>query len=182
MRGGFILAMLSKNIEVLGQVRYDTRLYDMPAARKPKQRGRPATYGDKMTAARVTRLKETETILPLYGRQQRLRYRHKILLARFINGTKVHALWCEFYNEKTGGWNKPRLLLSTNTELAAEDIIKIYAKRWSIESAYHELKNTWGHKRSLAANTENLESLGTINDDWLRADSIVIVVTSGKAG
>ncbi|MDZ7924316.1 MAG: transposase [Marinagarivorans sp.] len=148
MRGKFITAMLSKKIEVIGQVRYDTRLYDIPAARKPKQCGRPAIYGHKMSAARVTRLSATETVLPLYGKQQRLRYRDKILLARFIDGTKVRAIWCEFYNEKTSSWNKPRLLLSTNIELPAEDVITIYAKRWSIESAFHELKNTWGIKEA----------------------------------
>ncbi len=148
MRGEFILAMLSKEIDVIGQVRYDTRLYDIPTPRAQKQRGRPAKYGDKMTAARVNRLQATEVILPLYGKQQRLRYRHKILLARFIDGTKVRAIWCEFYNEKTDSWNKPRLLLSTNTDLSAEDVIKTYAKRWSIESAFHELKNAWGIKEA----------------------------------
>lgn len=148
MRGEFILAMLSKNIEVIGQVRYDTRLYDMPVIRKKKQRGRPATYGNKMTAARVTHLTATEASLPLYGRQQYLRYRHKIVLARFINGTKVRAIWCEFYDEKKSIWSKPRLLLSTNIDLSAEEIIKIYAKRWSIESAFNELKNAWGIKEA----------------------------------
>ena len=148
MRGEFILAMLSKEIEVIGQVRYDTRLYDIPTPRAQKQRGRPAKYGSKMTATRVARLTATETILPLYGKKQRLRYRHKILLARFIEGTKVSAIWCEFYNEKTGSWTKPRLLLSTNTDLSAEDVIKTYAKRWSIESAFHELKNAWGIKEA----------------------------------
>ena len=40
------------------------------------------------------------------------------------------------------------MLLSTNVELNAEDVIKAYAKRWSIESAFHELKNTWGVKEA----------------------------------
>jgi transposase len=120
----------------------------MPIIRKKKQRGRPAKYGAKMTAVRVSRLATTETTLPLYGRMQRLRYRHKILLARFIDGAKVHAIWCEFYNEKNSSWNKPRLLLSTNTVLSAEEVIKAYAKRWSIESAFNELKNTWGIKEA----------------------------------
>lgn len=141
MRDDLILAMLSKKIDVMGQVRYDTRLYDMPLVRKKRQCGRTAKYGSKMTAVRVARLTATEAILPLYRKRQRLRYRHKILLARFINGTKVHAIWCEFYDENKGLWNKPRLLLSTNIELSAEDVIKAYVKRWSIESAFHELKN-----------------------------------------
>lgn len=148
MRGEFILAMLSKQIDVIGQVRYDTRLYDMPIMRKKRQRGRPAKYGSKMTAARVSRLTATEATLPLYGKKQRLRYRSKLLLARFIKGAEVRAVWCEFYDEKKECWHRPRLLLSTNTELVAEDVIKAYAKRWSIESAFHELKNAWGIKEA----------------------------------
>ena len=40
------------------------------------------------------------------------------------------------------------MLLSTNSELSAEDIIVAYAKRWSIESTFHELKNSWGIKEA----------------------------------
>jgi hypothetical protein len=148
MRGDFILAMRAKKIEVIGQVRHDTRLYDAPVVRRHKQRGRPAIYGNKMTAERVARLTVTDTVLPLYGKQQRLRYRHKVVLARFIKGTPVHAVWCELYDEKKKSWNKPRLLLSTNTALSAEAIIEDYAKRWSIESAFNELKNAWGMKEA----------------------------------
>lgn len=45
MRGELILAMLAQEIEVIGQVRYDTRLYDIPETSKKKQRGRSAKYG-----------------------------------------------------------------------------------------------------------------------------------------
>jgi hypothetical protein len=148
MRGDLILAMLAQEIDVIGQVRHDTRLYDLPVTPKKKQRGRPAKYGKQVSASRVNRMAATETTLFLYGKDQRLRYRHKVVLARFIKGTKVGAVWCEFYDEKNEKWNKPRLLLSTNSELRAEEIIVAYAKRWSIESAFHELKNAWGIKEA----------------------------------
>lgn len=146
MRGDLILGMLSQEIDVIGQVRHDTRLYDEPEIRKKKQRGRPAKYGKQVRALRVKRMAATETSLFLYGKKQRLRYRHKVVLARFIKGAKVGAVWCEFYDEKQEKWNKTRLLLSTNSELSAEEIIIAYAKRWSIESTFHELKNAWGVK------------------------------------
>lgn len=148
MRGDLILAMIAQKVDVIGQVRHDTRLYDMPATPKKKQRGRPAKYGTQVTASRVNRMAATETMLFLYGKDQRLRYRHKVVLARFIKGVKVSAVWCEFYDEKNEKWNKPRLLLSTDSELGAEDIIVAYAKRWSIESAFNELKNAWGIKEA----------------------------------
>lgn len=147
MRGSFIKAMCDKGIDVIGQVRSDTRLYDMPAKRKAGQRGRPAIYGERMTSERVTRLRATTATLMLYGKERCVRYRHKVLLARFLQGQCVHAVWCEFFDEKTG-WRKPRLLLSTNTELTAEEIICAYEKRWSIETAFHDLKQSWGMKEA----------------------------------
>lgn len=148
MRGDLILAVLAQEIDVIGQVRHDTRLYDMPATPTKKQRGRPAKYGKQVTASRVTRMATTEATLFLYGKNQRLRYRHKVVLARYINGAKVGAVWCEFYDERNEKWNKTRLLLSTNSELSAEEIIVAYAKRWSIESTFNELKNAWGVKEA----------------------------------
>jgi hypothetical protein len=104
------------------------------------------------------------------------------VLARFIKGAKVDAVWCEFYDERNEKWNRTRLLLSTNSELSAEEIIVAYAKRWSIESTFHELKNAWGSKISLATDTADIKSLGTVNDNKLRINSIVVVDASRKTG
>ncbi len=148
MRGDLILAMITRKIDVIGQVRHDTRLYDIPVISNKNKRGRPAKYGEQMTATRVNLMEAVETKLFLYGKEQRLRYRNKVVLARFIKGTKVHAVWCEFYDDKKERWNKTRLLISTDSALSAEEIIVAYAKRWSIESAFHELKNAWGIKEA----------------------------------
>jgi len=47
MRRIFIESMLQRRFHVIGQVRIDTRLYDVPAKKRKKQRGRPRKYGDK---------------------------------------------------------------------------------------------------------------------------------------
>ncbi|HTF96842.1 MAG TPA: hypothetical protein VL995_11970 [Cellvibrio sp.] len=72
---------------------------------------------------------------------QRLRYRQKVVPAFFIKGTTVRVIWCEFYGEKNINGISRSLLLSINSELNAENIIVAYAKYWSIESTFHELKN-----------------------------------------
>ena len=82
--------------------------------RKPGQRGRPRKYGDKYTAKRTAHLKRTVTTLRVHGREQEVRYRSKVLLARFLDGVLVRVVWCEYPNGK-GAWKKPRLLLSTDT-------------------------------------------------------------------
>ena len=83
MRQSFIESMRRRGFHVIGQVRIDTRLYDAPSPRRPGQRGRPRKYGEKYTAKRIAHLKRTETTLRVHGREQEVRYRSKVLLARF---------------------------------------------------------------------------------------------------
>jgi len=147
MRRGFIESMRQRQFHVIGQVRIDTRLYDVPKEKRKKQRGRPRKYGEKYTAKRIAHLKRTEVTLPLYGKDQTLRYRSKLAKARFLNGMLVRVVWCEFKSDK-GEYKKASLLLSTDTTLSAEEIIESYGKRWSIESMFNQLKLSWGMKEA----------------------------------
>ena len=147
MRRHFIESMLRRGFHVIGQVRIDTRLYDLPPERKPGQRGRPRKYGDRYTAERIAHLKRMVTTLKAHGREQEVRYRSKVLLARFLDGLPVRVVWCE-YRDGKGRWKKPRRLLSTDTSLSPEQVIEIYGQRWSIESMFHQLKQAWGLKEA----------------------------------
>ncbi|MCU7806204.1 MAG: transposase [Candidatus Thiodiazotropha sp. (ex Lucinoma borealis)] len=147
MRRVFIESMRQRQFEVIGQVRIDTRLYDAPKEKQKKQRGRPRKYGEKYTAKRIAHLKRTEATLPLYGKDQVVRYRSKLVKARFLDGMLVRVVWCEFKSDK-GEYKKASLLLSTDTTLSAEDVIESYGKRWSIESMFNQLKLSWGMKEA----------------------------------
>jgi len=147
MRRSFIESMRRRGLHVIGQVRIDTRLYDAPPPRRPGQRGRPRKYGEKYTAKRIAHLKRTETTLRLHGREQEVRYRSKVLLARFLDGLPVRVVWCEYQDGK-GEWKKPRLLLSTDTRLTPEQVIESYGQRGLIESMFHQLKHAWGLKEA----------------------------------
>ncbi|MCP4277637.1 MAG: transposase [Gammaproteobacteria bacterium] len=146
MRRIFIESMLQRQFNVIGQVRIDTRLYDEPKKKK-KQRGRPRKYGDKYTPKRVAHLKRTVVTLPLYGKEQVVRYRSKLVKARFLNGLLVRVVWCEFKSDH-GQWKRASLLLSTETTLSPEQVIVSYGKRWSIESMFNQLKLSWGMKEA----------------------------------
>lgn len=139
MRRVFIEAMLSHGFTVIGQVRRDTRLYDEPPVPEKKTRGRPKKYGAQITAERCEQLEKTETTIRLYGKDQKLRYRTRLVKARFLNGRLVRAVWCEFAKED-GSWKQASLILSTNTELTAEAVIAEYGIRWSIEPMFNQLK------------------------------------------
>lgn len=162
MRKTFIASMLKRKFNVIGQARIDTRLYDLPPKRKKGQRGAPRKYGDKYTKKRIAHLKKTEATLHLYGRDQCLRYRSRQVLARFLEGVQVTAVWCEFQN-KDGHWNKTRLLLSTDLSLTPEAIIQRYALRWPIETMFNQLKNGWGLKETWQQTRQTLHRWVHIN-------------------
>ncbi len=105
MRRIFIESMLARGFDVIGQVRIDTRLYDEPPKRKKGQRGRPRKYGRKYTPKRIAHLKRSMVTLPLYGKEQEVRYRSKVLMAHFLGGRLVRVVWCEFKSE-SGHWKK----------------------------------------------------------------------------
>ncbi len=145
MRRRFIDSMQQRGFDVIGQARIDTRLYDEPPRKKQGQRGRPRKYGKKYTPKRIAHLKRTEATLTLYGKEQTVRHRSKVLKARFLDGRLVRAVWCEFQSD-SGRWKSASLLLSTDTTLNAEQVIKSYGLRWSIESMFNQLKLAWGMK------------------------------------
>jgi len=147
MRRVFIEAMLQRQFNVIGQVRIDTRLYDVPVKKRKKPRGRPRKYGEKYTPKRIAHLKRTVVTLGLYGKQQVVRYRSKLLKARFLDGRLVRVVWCEFKSQQ-GEYKKACLLLSTDTTLSPEQIIESYGKRWAIESMFNQLKLSWGLKEA----------------------------------
>lgn len=67
--------------------------------------------------------------------------------ARFLHGRLVRWVWTQFERED-GRLTQPWLILSTETGLSGEQIMAAYAKRWSIEPMFNQLKNGWGMKQS----------------------------------
>ena len=101
-------------------------------------------YRERLSAAAVADLPVTGLCLSLYGQDQLLRLRSVVARARFLKGTPVRAVWCQFFDARKKTWTKPRLLLPTETELTAESIVRLYARRWGIEPLFHNLKRWWG--------------------------------------
>src|SRR5215218_7316272 len=121
MRRSLLQAALRRGHAVIGQVRRDTALFQVPPPRLPGTRGRPRVYGARLDAAAIARLPVTCPRIAGYG-GRRARLRHVLCRARFLRGVTVHAVWCEL-EKRGGGWAKQRLLLSTDTALSASAII-----------------------------------------------------------
>lgn len=143
MRHSLITFARGKGVHVIGQVRKDTALYDIPSA--TGKRGRPRVYGDQYTTERVAALPSTRVRLHLYGKEQWIHYKSVTAKARFLGGQIVRAVWTTFEYED-GALSKPRLLLATNCSLTPLEVITTYARRWTIETMFAQVKNNWGWK------------------------------------
>jgi DDE superfamily endonuclease len=144
MRARLVLPLLSRKMQVIGQARRDTAIFLPPVVLGKRGRGRPRKYGLKMTPEAILALPVTELKLTLYGKEQLVRVRSVVALARFLKGAQVHAVWCSFYDADKQSWSKMRLLLATEIGLSAEEILRLYARRWGIEPLFHNLKRWWG--------------------------------------
>ena len=144
MRARLVLPLLSRKMPIIGQARCDTALFLPPDVVLKPGRGRPKTYGIKMTPEAIRNLPVTEVKLTLYGKEQLVRLRTVVAMARFLKRTLVRAVWCEFYDADKQRWSKARLLLATETDLRAEEILHLYSRRWGIEPLFHNLKRWWG--------------------------------------
>jgi len=141
MRGTLLRTALKAGLQVIGQVRKDTALFRVPELRA--KRGRPRKYGTKYTPDDIAMLPAISVQLFIYGKLQWVRYRSVIAKARFLDGRLVRAVWVSFEDEKRGV-TQERLILATDINLEPYEVIEVYAKRWNIESMFHQAKNRWG--------------------------------------
>src|SRR3954470_17271804 len=137
MKGYLISDVLTRDTIVIGQIRRDTALYDLPPLRTGKP-GRPRKYGDRITKAKLNALPQTRTELPIYGGHRTVRYRTAVCMVRFLGGRLVRVVWVSMFVD--GKWKAERLLLSTDWSHTAEDVIIIYSLRWTIEPMFAALK------------------------------------------
>jgi hypothetical protein len=96
---------------------------------------------------RVSELTEKRARMFLYGKKQWLFYKSFVAKVRFLNGTKVRAVWTCFENEDDSRM-KPRLILSTDLSLTPRQIIATFSRHWALETMCAKLKNNWGWKEA----------------------------------
>jgi hypothetical protein len=177
MRARLVLPLLQRNIQVIAQARYDTALFLPPDLPQAPKRGRPRKYGIRLSPEKVAALPATTLSVFLYGKEQTVRVRSVITLARFLKATPVRAVWSEFYDTDKKTWSKTRLLLATETDLSAEDIVRLYARRWGIEPLFHNLKRWWGISNLWQQSRIALELWMQIRSTaWSLAQLLVLVV------
>jgi len=153
MKRTLILPLLKRCIHAIGQVRKDTALFLEPilVLKKDRKKGRPRTYGQKLTPDRVEKLTIHKANLNIYGGPTEVLYRSTMCLARFLKGLLVVAVWGKLPGQKD--W---MLILSTDLSLTPERIIKLYARRWKIEPMFNEIKHGYGVAQAWEQTFQNL--------------------------
>ena len=147
MRGWLITRTLADGHTVIGCVRRDLALYKVPRPPRQRRRGRPRKYGARLTPAKVEALPAQRSAGILYGKLAVVRWRSCRVAARFLKGRVVRAVWVEL--ERPEQPDKPRqqrLLICTDPDLSALEVITSYAKRWSVEPLFKDIKHGWGLK------------------------------------
>lgn len=136
----FLKPVLAMNIVVVGRLRKDALLHDLPAARQPGQVGRPCIYGkNKLSLAkRAAHRQGWETISYMCrGTQVTRQYKTFLATSRLTSGTiRVVIL-----RHEDGGW---AAYYCSDEKAEVRDILEAIAARWAIEEHFHDVKEVWG--------------------------------------
>lgn len=157
IKAPFVLPLLELGLNVIGQVRKDTVLFEPPVQADKKTRGRPRKYGNRWTPERIEKLPIKTRTLHVYSGCKEVKYRSVKCLARFLNGRTVIAVWCQLPSQKS--WS---LILSTDLKLTPERIIKLYARRWRTEPMFNEIKHAFGVAQAWQQKSRTLHRWVTI--------------------
>jgi hypothetical protein len=142
MRARLVEQAVADGHAVIGRARWDLALYAVPRPPRRRRPGRPRKYGPRMTPERVAALPGHRSARVLYGRFEVARYRTCRVAARFLEGRVVRAVWVRLERPDRPG--EERLLLCTDPDLPATEVITSYAKRWSVEPLFAAMKHGWG--------------------------------------
>jgi hypothetical protein len=142
VRARLIEAALADGHTVIGRARRDLALYAVPRPPRRRRRGRPREYGPRMTPERAEALPAHRSARILYGKPEAVRYRTCRVAARFLKGRVVRAVRVQLERPDRPG--EERLLVCTDPDLPATEVITSYAKRWSVEPLFAAVKHGRG--------------------------------------
>lgn len=131
----------ASSVTIVAQAKLNYAFYHLPAEVVGKRkRGAPKKYGERLKKPTIDEL-ENEVILHLYSQDMKIRYSEYIVKARFLKGMIIKIVYIQFPKAK-----RLRVLISTDINMSAIEIIKAYEKRWNVESFFYEYKHMLGLK------------------------------------
>jgi DDE superfamily endonuclease len=141
-KAAFLKPMAALGVTVVSRLRKDAALWSMPGARRPGQRGRPRVYGERRIdlAKRAGQRRGWATgTFDLYGEPTAKRYKTFVATWRPAGG----AIRVVLVDEPTG-WVA---FFCTDPAASVADLLGTVADRFSLETAFRDLKEVVGAGR-----------------------------------
>ena len=134
-----------ENLHILGPLRWDAALYDVPGAYGG--RGRPAKKGERLPTPQA--MIEDEQDYPAHEEEiefPKLRRRLRIQVVREVlwyTGCKDKPVLVVLARDPLGQW-RDEALVATDPKVSAAFVIQGYCRRWSIELTFFDSKQYLG--------------------------------------
>jgi hypothetical protein len=139
--GQSILGLLPPNCDLTSRTTLDARLYEAPPPHKPGRPGRPRRRGQKLPPPKEMLSKGGRQIkLSVYGRTQTARVAEAEARLHAVPERPVKIVAVEALS---GGRGR-EAFYSTVAEARAEDVLRWYSMRWSVEVTFHDSKQYLG--------------------------------------
>lgn len=133
---------IKNGIILISRLRSDAALYRKAQKPRKRSRGRPRKYGVKISLRRLSyndRKFDTMNLL-LYGKEQTIKVR--TLLAYWKPAGEIIKVFIVKFTRNSK--ETISYFFSTDVTISAEKAVKLIAARWSIETAFKDLKEHFG--------------------------------------
>ena len=135
----FVQPLLAAGVTLVGRLRKDAALWDLPPVEKVKRRGRKRKYGlNRLSLAKRAAHRHgwQETNVSVYGKEVIKRTKTFLATHRTFGGT----IRVVIVQERTG----PQFFFCTDADASVAEIIECFADRSAIEQVFHDVKEVWG--------------------------------------
>jgi hypothetical protein len=154
----FLRRALKTGVTIVGRLRKDAALHDLPPKRKTRGRGRPRMYGKNRfsLAKRAGQKRGWKTIAcTVYGKRATKMY--KTFLATYgpVGGVIRVVLVKEDH-----GWYA---FFCTDSNASVQEIVEAFADRATIEQDFHDVKEVWGSGQQQVRNIWNNLAVYNLN-------------------
>lgn len=138
-RAEFVHALRAEDRHLVSRLRSDTSFSDLPPVRKKGQKGAPRKYGNHHKGQEwAASMQRWHTVtLTLYGKTAHLKLKSRVVIQPTF-GVRIRLVAVK--------WGKRPLvfLFSTDTTMTAEEIVRVYCARFSIETGFKDSKQLFG--------------------------------------
>jgi len=135
----FVQPLLKQGITLVGRLRKDSALFDLPPVETKKRRGRKRKYGlNRICLAKRAAHRHgwQEVTCMVYGKEVAKQFKTFLATHRTFGG----AIRVVIVQEKTGS----QFFFCTDVNASVREIIETFADRSAIEQVFHDVKEVWG--------------------------------------